>query len=87
MAKEKHKTFLFSVAGQWVENFSKDLRSIFILHLLLKFIYSGKATKFFEISTIDLSYVVPVKSTLEISQNFVAFTDYMNCITRNFLDP
>ena len=35
MAKEKHKTFLLSVAGQWVENFSKDLRSIFIFHLLL----------------------------------------------------
>ena len=35
MAKEKHKTFLLYVAGQWVENFSKDLRSIFIFHLLL----------------------------------------------------
>ena len=34
MAKEKHKTFLLSVAGQWVENFSKDLRSIFIFYLL-----------------------------------------------------
>ena len=40
----------------------------------LKFMYSEKATKFFEISTIDLSYVVPVKSTVEISQNFVAFS-------------
>ena len=36
----------------------------------LKFIYSEKATKFYEISTIDLSYVVPVKSTVEILQNF-----------------
>ena len=44
----------------------------------LKFIYSEKATKFFEISTVDLSYVVPVKSTVEISQNFVAFSEYMN---------
>ena len=26
----------------------------------------------------DLSYVVPVKSTEEISQNFVAFSEYMN---------
>ena len=33
----------------------------------LKFIYSEKATKFCEISTLDLSYVVPVKSTVEIS--------------------
>ena len=44
----------------------------------LKFIYSEKATNFCEISTIDLSYVVPVKSTVEIAQNFVAFSEYMN---------
>ena len=43
---------------------------------VLKFIYSEKATKFCEISTVDLSYVVPVKSTVEISQNFVS--EYMN---------
>ena len=38
----------------------------------LKFIYSDKVTKFCEISTVDLSHVVPVKSTVEIlwpSQN------------------
>ena len=44
----------------------------------LKFIYSEKATKFYKISTVDLSYVVPVKSTVEISQNFVTFSEYMN---------
>ena len=27
---------------------------------------------------LDLSYVVTVKSTVEISQNFVAFSEYMN---------
>ena len=48
------------------------------LPLYLKFIYSEKATKFCKISTVDLSYVVPVKSTVEISQNFVAFSEYMN---------
>ena len=46
----------------------------------LKFIYSENATKFCEISTVDLSYVVTVKSTVEISQNFVAFSEYMNFI-------
>ena len=46
--------------------------------LLLKFIYSEKATKFCEISTLLLSYVVAVKSKVEISQNFVAFSEYMN---------
>ena len=40
--------------------------------------YSEKATKFCEISTVDLSYVVPVKYTVEISQNFVAFSEYLN---------
>jgi len=41
-------------------------------------IYFEKATKFSEISTIDLSYVVTVKSTVEISQDFVEFSEYMN---------
>ena len=51
------------------------------LHILadyIKFIYSEKATNCCEISTIDLSYVVTVKSTVEISQNFVAFSEYTN---------
>ena len=39
----------------------------------LKVIYSEMATKFCKISTVDLSYVVPVKSMVEISQNFIAF--------------
>ena len=46
--------------------------------IYLKFIYFEKATKFCEISTVNLSYVVPVKSTVEISQNIVAFSKYMN---------
>ena len=48
--------------------------------MLLKFIYSEKATNFCEISTVDLSYEVMVKSTVEISQNFVGFSEYMNFI-------
>ena len=44
----------------------------------LKFIYSEKATKFCEISTVDLSYVVPVKYTVEIPQTFVAFSEYID---------
>ena len=44
----------------------------------VKFIYSEKTTKFFEIFTLLLSYVVPVKSKVKISQNFVAFSEYMN---------
>ena len=37
-------------------------------YLMLKFIYSEKAIKFCEISTLLLSYVVPVKSKVEISK-------------------
>ena len=35
-------------------------------HLKIKFINSKKATKFYEIPTLDLSYVVTVKSMIEI---------------------
>ena len=36
----------------------------------LKFIYFEKATRFCKISTLLLSYIVPVKSKVEISQNY-----------------
>ena len=62
--------FLFSCKYSSVPN-----RRLF---LLVNFIYSEKATKFCEISTLLLSYVVAVKSKSEISQNFVAFSEYMN---------
>ena len=38
--------------------------------------YSEKASKFCEIFTVVLSYVVPVKSKVKISQNFVAFMNF-----------
>ena len=44
----------------------------------IKFIYSEKAPKFCKIFTLLLSYVVPVKSKVKISQNFVAFSEYKN---------
>jgi hypothetical protein len=49
----------------------------------VKIIYSEKATKFCEISTLLLSYLVPVKSKVEILQNFEAFSEYMNFIYDN----
>ena len=54
------------------------MNEIISKYWLVKFIYSEKATKFFEISILLLSYAVPVKSKEEISQNFVAFSEYMN---------
>ena len=40
-----------------------------------------RTQKFDEITIIDLFCVVTVKSTGEISQNFVAFSKYMNFTT------
>ena len=51
------------------------------IKVFVKFKYFEKATKFCEISTLLLSYVVSVKSKVEISQNFVAFSEYMNFTT------
>ena len=45
---------------------------------MLKFIYSEKAAKLCEIFTLLLSYLVPVKSKVTISQHFVALSEYMN---------
>ena len=44
----------------------------------LKFIYSEKATKFCELSNVDLTVTTQDKSTVEISQKFMAFSEYMN---------
>ena len=43
--------------------------------------YSEKATKFCEISTLRLTVCTVVRSKVEISQNFVTFSEYMNFIT------
>ena len=44
----------------------------------VKFIYSEKATKVCKISTLLLSVCTVDKSEVEISQNFVAFSEYTN---------
>ena len=53
--------------------------------LTLKFIYSEKATKFCEISTVDLTITTWDKSMVEISQKLVAFSEYMNFKNATFL--
>ena len=45
---------------------------------MLKFIYSEKATEFCEISTLLLTGTTLDKSKVEISQNFMASSEYMN---------
>ena len=70
----------FQLRSQDHENIEEKKKIIFKnwLTLLLKFIYSEKATKFCEIFSLLLSYVVPVKSKVKISQHFVAFSEYIN---------
>ena len=46
--------------------------------MYVKFVNSEKVTKCCEISTLLLSPVHTDKSKVEISQNFVAFSEYMN---------
>ena len=61
------------------QNNSKFITShVFLIKIHLKFISSEKATKLCEIFTLLLSYVVPVKIKVKISQNFVALSEYMN---------
>ena len=43
-------------------------------------IFWEAATNFCEISTLDLSHVVTINSSVEILQNFVTFSEYMNFI-------
>ena len=51
-----------------------------MVYYLVKLVYSEKATKFCELSNLLLSTVHTDKSKVEISQNFVAFSEYMNFI-------
>ena len=53
--------------------------------LCLKFIYSEKATKFCEISIVDLTVTIKDKSTVEISQKFVVFSEYINFSSQRYI--
>ena len=56
-----------------------DWSNVFQVYFLqIKLHISEKATNSCKISTVDLFYVVMVKSTVEISQNFAAFSEYIN---------
>ena len=62
-----------------------NYRSLEFHTTLVKFIYPEKATKFCKISTLLLTYVVPVKSKVDISQDFVAFSEHMNLTYKFFI--
>ena len=46
--------------------------------LSIKFIYSEKATNFCKISTVHLTYIETVTSMVDILQNFVALSEFIN---------
>ena len=58
--------------GLWVDNVTA------LLQTFLKFIYSEKAAKFCEIFPLLLTVFTIVKSKGKISQNLMAFSEYMN---------
>ena len=71
--------FIFLMLRALYRMISKNTKSFFGKNSLnVKFIYSEKAAKFCEISTLLLSTVHTDKSKVEILQNFVAFSEYMN---------
>ena len=52
---------------------------------VVKFIHSEKVTQLCEIFTLLLNICTVVKSKVKISQNFVAFSEYMNFISKKRL--
>ena len=69
---------------RYAQNVKSRMKKLFeTSYKLVKFIYFQKAIKYCKISTLLLSYVVSVESKVEISQNFVAFSEYINFISLN----
>ena len=69
------KAFLGSVQGSLLRGI---VNSSVVAQSVLKFVYSEKATKFWVIFTLLLSTAHTEKSKVEILENFVAFSEYMN---------
>ena len=71
----KFNGLLHYFKNRWICGISSSGVQSWLYHWLLKFIYSEKTNFFCEISTVNLSYVVTVKFTMEIlpSQNIWTF--------------
>ena len=70
---------LYNEIKSWINN-QQHARRLFkgFNNNKLKFIYSEKATKFCEIFPLLLTVCTAIKSMGKSSQNFVAFSEYMN---------
>ena len=62
----------------WTRSTIMENINSLIFKLVVKFIYSEKATKLCKIFTLLLTVCTVVKSKVKISQNCVAFSEYMN---------
>ena len=71
----QRKMFYSFIDNPGLESFFKDKSS---QKVIVKIIYSEKATKICEIFTLLLTGTTQDKSKVKISQNFVAFPEYMN---------
>ena len=58
--------------------FFQRVKKLFNFWNFVKFIYSEKAIEFWEIFPLLLTVCTVVKRKEKISQNFVAFSEYMN---------
>ena len=63
---------------QSIHSLINVLNTIKFISDYVKFIHSEKAKKFCEIFTLLLTVCTVVKSKVKISQNFVAFSEYIN---------
>ena len=77
--KKQHHMFFVPIKLPHKVHYRLDLNFWLGIQIkVVKFVYFEKAIKFCEISTLLLSTVHSNKSKEEISQNFVAFSKYMN---------
>ena len=73
-------SFVHTYSKSWAQKIQKLLKTLILDEFLppnLMFIYA-ESTKFSKIFNLLLTVCTVVKSKLKISQNFVAFSEYMN---------
>ena len=69
--------YTYHCCKKYVEKLHRNFTDSYF-KVRIKFIYSKKVTKFWEIFTLLLTTVYTVKSKVKILQNYVAFSEYMN---------
>ena len=76
-------TYSWSMSCHMFVKYVNDMRLRGFSFLFVKVHIFWEGHKILQNSTVDLSYVVPFISTVEILQNFVAFSEYVNFIMQS----